>query len=372
MGHAMEKTTLGNSGIEVSAVGFGGMRLPGLDESQAMATLERALELGITLYETGHGYGSGSSQRQIGRATEKMRSEVVLCNKAGIGSAQSPEDIRSQMERALADERTDHFDCFSLWGVNNAEIFERCRSLGFFDELRRMREEGLTRLVGMTTHAQPEEILAFVDAEEMNVVTLKYNLLTRRQEDVIAKLAQRGIGVLVMNPLAGGMVANPGGALKEELDKAGVHPAVLGLRFHTSNPGVSCPISGMKSPQEVEVNVAAGTKAPLTDEESRRVELGQGLLSDLGEDFCTACGYCQPCPEGVGVPGIFTLWNMQRGYGADSYTKLEYLKMREQRHWADYRGRSAEHCVECGECEERCPNSLPIREMLKTAHRELT
>jgi predicted aldo/keto reductase-like oxidoreductase len=128
----------------------------------------------------------------------------------------------------------------------------------------------------------------------------------------------------------------------------------------------------MRSPAEVAENVAAGTRAPLTGEEKRLVELVQKSLEGLGEEFCTACGYCQPCPEGVGVPGIFTLWNMQRGYGADSYTKLEYLKMREGRHWADYRGRSAEHCTECGECEEKCPNSLPVREMLKQAHRELT
>ena len=368
----MEKTTLGSSGIEVSSVGFGGMRIPSADESQAMAALEKAIELGVTLFETGHGYGAGSSQKMIGRATESVRDKVVLFNKASIGGVESCGEIRAQMERALADERTDHFDCFSLWGVNNPEIFESARGLGFFEELRKMREEGLTRLIGITTHAQPDETIAFLDAEDLDAVTLKYNLLTTRQEPVIAELGRRGIGCLVMNPLAGGMVANPGGALAEEFEKAGIPPAVVGLRYHTSNPGVSAPIPGMQSAAEVAENVAAGTRAPLTGEEKRLVELVQGALAKLGEDFCTGCGYCMPCPEGVGIPGIFALLNMQRAYGSDSYTKLEYLKMREQRHWADYRGKSAEACVECGECEEKCPNSIPIREMLKTAHEELT
>jgi len=368
----MDRTTLGNSGIEVSAIGFGGMRIPRVDESEAMAALEKALELGITLFETGHGYGAGSSQKMIGRATEGVRDDVVLFNKANIGGVESCDEIRSQMDRALKDERTDHFDCFSLWGVNNHEIFEGARKSGFFDELRRMREEGLTRLVGITTHACAEDIISFLDTEDLDVVTLKYNLLTRRQEPAIAELGRRGVGCLVMNPLAGGMVANPGSEVRQIFEEAGVPPAVLGLRYHTSNPGVSCPIPGMQSAAEVAENVAAGTKAPLTDEEKRLVEAVQKALENLGEDFCTGCGYCMPCPEGVGIPSIFTLWNMQRGYGADTYTKLEYLKIREQRHWADYGGKSAEACIECGECEEKCPNSLPIREMLKKAHDDLS
>jgi len=367
----MEKTQLGKSGIEVSAVGFGGMRLPSVDESQAMATLEKALELGITLFETGYGYGAGSSQKMIGRATESVRDQVVLFNKASIGGIESRSEIRSQMQRALSDERTDHFDCFSLWGVNNAEIFEDARARGFFDELRAMRDEGLTKLIGITTHAPADEIIDFTSAEKLDVVTLKYNLLTRRQAPAIEELGRRGVGCVVMNPLAGGMVASPGGDLRKAFDEAGVPPAVLGLRYHTSNPGVSCPIPGMKSPDEVAENVAAGTKAPLTGDEKRLVELVQKALENLGEDFCTGCGYCLPCPEGVGISSIFTIWNMQRGYGADSYTKLEYKKIREQRHWADYPGKSAEECVECGECEPKCPNSIPIREALKQAHQDL-
>jgi hypothetical protein len=368
----VEKKMLGASGIEVSAIGFGGMRLPAVSESEAMATLERAVELGITLYETGHGYGSGSSQRQIGRATEGSREGLLLFNKAGIGSAKARSDIRAQMDRALADERTDRFDCFSLWGVNNAALFERCRKLGFFDELRSMREEGLTRLIGITTHAQPGEIVRFVDSEKVDVVTLKYNMLHRRQEGTIAELSKRGIGVLVMNPLAGGMVARPGAALAAEFERAGISPAVLGLRFHTSNGGVSAPIAGMNSPAMVEENVRAATRAELSPAERSLVERVEEALADFGEETCTGCGYCLPCPEGVGIPGILALWNMQRGWGSDSYTRGEYAKMIDGNHWAEHRGKSADHCADCGECEERCPNSLPIRELLKRAHEEMT
>jgi predicted aldo/keto reductase-like oxidoreductase len=129
----------------------------------------------------------------------------------------------------------------------------------------------------------------------------------------------------------------------------------------------------MTSPAEVEENVAAGeTGGVLTQTEKRLVELIRDRTTALAEKFCTSCGYCQPCPNEVNVPGIFRLWNLLRGYGAADYAKLEYQKLREQRHWADFPGASAEECTECGECEEKCPEKLPVVEDLKRAHADLT
>jgi hypothetical protein len=127
----------------------------------------------------------------------------------------------------------------------------------------------------------------------------------------------------------------------------------------------------MCHPAEVDLNVQAGSGQPLSKNEQAMIALVQKRLQGLGEKFCTGCQYCQPCPQGVGIASIFKLWNIMRGYGNTGYSRGEYGKMREGLHWADYRGKSAEACTECGECEEKCPEKLSIREDLKKAHAEL-
>jgi predicted aldo/keto reductase-like oxidoreductase len=365
---------LGKTGIQVSMVGFGGMRFYRTSEEEALATVRRALDLGITLFETGKGYGDGLSERLFGQALRGARQRVVLANKVGVGPEDNADTVRRRLEQSLANEQAGYFDLFSFWGVNRPDMHEALfRPGGPLAGALRAKEEGLVRALGITTHAQPEEIVAFTERHPWDVVTLKYNLLSRRQAETLRVLGERGIGVIVMNPLAGGTVATPGPAVRAMFEAAGRRPAVVGLRYLLAHPGVTSAISGMTSVAEVEENVQAGAvEGPLVAEEERLVAAVQERLKGLGENFCTACGYCQPCPEGVGIPNIFTLWHMLRGYGAEGYPKLEYLKMREQRHWADYRGKSAEHCVECGRCEEKCPNKLPVVADLKRAHEDLT
>ena len=128
-------------------------------------------------------------------------------------------------------------------------------------------------------------------------------------------------------------------------------------------------ISGMELASEVTENARAGeTDGPLTAEELHLLDFVKERTEGLEEQFCTSCGYCMPCPQGVNIPGIFRLWNLMRGYGDARYSKLEYGKMQKGVHWADFPGRPAEACTECGECEEKCPERLAIMEDLKRAH----
>lgn len=364
--------TLGATGTRVSVLGFGGMRFWRRPREEALAVVRRAYELGVTLFETGKGYGDGLSETLIGEALKDVRDRVVLTNK--VSGAKTAADVRRRIEDSLKREQTDRFDVFSFWGVNNPAMHEALLGPGGpLEGLLKARDEGLVGAIGLTTHAQPEEIVEFTRRYPWEVITLKYNMLSRRQEETLAALRERQIGVIIMNPLAGGTVAQPGPQVQALFDRAGLRPAVLGLRYLVANPAVSCAASGMTTVAEVEENVAAGqTDGPLSKTEAELVETIQAALQGLGETFCTGCGYCMPCPQGVGIPGIFTLWNMMRGYGDASYPRNEYRKMCEQLHWAEYRGRSADHCVECHECEEKCPNRLPIVEDLKRAHADLT
>lgn len=365
---------LGRTGLRVSVIGFGGMRFFTRDEATATATVRRCVERGINFFETGS-YGAGRSEELLGKALWEVtrRDRVVLADKATVSEFPDARAVRQALESALRRFRTDYFDVFHFWGTNTPAMHEHILRAGLLDEIRKAREQGLVRAIGLTTHARPEWVRDFVEACPWDSIVLKEHLLYSRNQDVIRLLAERGTGVIVMTPLAGGVVASPGPDIREELRRAGTTPAVLGLRYLISNPGVSSAISGMTTPEEVDENTRAGEDAgPLTETEQRLVETIRRRTSALGERFCTSCGYCLPCPQEVNIPGIFRLWNLMRGYGNPGYSKLEYLKIREERHWADFPGRSSEHCVECGACEEKCPEKLSIMADLKRAHADLT
>lgn len=369
----MEYREIGRTGLKASVMGFGGMRFFKHPEDQAIETVRRCLDRGITFFETG-GYGDGKSEIVLGRALKGHRDKVTLANKAPVSGLPDGKKIRQHLEGALDREGVDTFDVFSFWGTNNREIFDNLKGAeGGMAALEKAKQEGLIRAIGITTHAHPETIVEFAKEYPLDCVTLKEHLLYSRQQETIAQLHEMGVGVVVMTPLAGGMIAQPSGEIRDHLAKSGYTAPLLALRYLTSNPGVTSVISGMESPEDVDENVAAGENAgPLTDTERDLIDYIRARMSGLGENFCTGCGYCMPCPEGVNIPGVFNLWNIMRGYGSSSYSKREYAKMIEQRHWADVKGKSAEHCVECGECLEKCPNQIPIIEELKQAHSDLT
>jgi len=369
----MQYREIGKTGLNASIVGFGGMRFFNKPEEQAIRTVHRCLDRGITFFETG-AYGDGKSEVVLGQALKGRREGVTLANKAPVSGLQDGKKIREHLEGALKREGVHTFDLFSFWGTNTREIFDNLKKAdGGMAALEKAKRDGLIRAIGITTHAQPETIVEFVEEYPFDCVTLKEHLLYSRQQETIAKLHERGVGVVVMTPLAGGMAAQPSDEIRARLAEAGFTAPFLALRYLTSNPGVTSAISGMTAPEEVDENVKAGeTGAPLMDKEREFIDYIRGKLTGLGENFCTACGYCMPCPQGVNIPGVFRLWNIMRGYGSAAYSKNEYGKMRGEIHWADMPGKSAEHCVECGECLEKCPNDIPIIEELKQAHADLT
>ena len=364
---------MGGTGIKVSIIGFGGMRFFNKDEETAAVTIQRCLERGINFFETGS-YGNGKSEEWLGNALWRFcrREDVVLADKVSASDFPKPDKIREGLEGALKRYNTDYFDIFSFWGANTIEMHDHIVEKGLLDEVLKAKEEGLIRALGITTHARPEWIRRFVDKYPWDMVVLKEHMLYPRQKETIAYLGQKGIGTVVMTPLAGGVICNPGTEIQTQLDKSGISPAQLGLRFLVSNPNVTSAISGMTTPEEVDENSTAGEiEGPLSPTEEELVAYIQSRTAGLNEKFCTSCGYCQPCPSDINIPGVFRLWNLMRGYGNADYSKLEYLKLREQRHWADFPGTSAEHCTECGECEPKCPEGLPIMADLKTAHKAL-
>ena len=364
---------IGRTGITASVIGFGGMRFFKHPEEQAVEVVRRCVDLGVTFFETGS-YGEGQSEEVLGRALKGLRDKVTLANKAAVPGLPDGAKIRERIEETLRREQVDYFDLFSFWGLNTREMFENLKGADRgIAELEKAKRQGLIRAIGLTSHAEPDQIVEFLKEYPFDCVTLKEHVLYSRQQGTIDFCRRNGIGVVVMSPLAGGIVAQPSPEIRERLAQSGYTAATLGLRYLVANPGVTSAITGVETVADVEENVKAGDmEGPLTEEEQGLIAFIREKMSAIGENFCTQCGYCMPCPEGVNIPGIFRLWNIMRGFGAADYSRLEYGNLCKQSHWGDFSGRGAEACVECGQCEEKCPNNLPIIEDLKRAHADLS
>jgi len=363
----MEYREIGKKKIRVSLIGFGGMRLPEISGSDAKRTILSAFDHGINFFETGWEYGEGRSERLIGQTLKNKRDKVILANKS-TAYHQGSDEIERDLHRSLRNEQTEYFDIYSFWGVNTRDSFQKAAHPECIDFLLKAKEEGKIQATGITTHAPPDEIIEFADKIPLDCVTLKYNILTPRMEKAINALRQKNISIVIMSPLAGGMIASPKGVIQKYLVDHKISAATLGLRYLSTNKKITSILSGMRSEREVRENIRTVDGTPLTDVEKMTIEFIKKRLMGLGERFCTACNYCLPCPQGVAIADIFKLKNIIAGFGADEYSKGQYWRMQNNPEWSDYHGETADKCIGCGECEQQCPERLPIIDDLKKAH----
>jgi uncharacterized protein len=201
------------------------------------------------------------------------------------------------------------------------------------------------------------------------VITLQYNLLDRQLEEGIALAHAKGIGIVVMGPVGGGRL---GGArdVFQKLLPAVTRVPELALRFVLGNPHVSVALSGMSAMEHVEENLrVASSSDALSREELALVSEQLSRLKAMGDLYCTGCKYCQPCPHDVAISMIFDLYNRGRIYGLWDDARRIYGLLGTLA-WLP--GKRGDDCVDCGECEAKCPQHIPIRAQLKEAHAALT
>ncbi len=366
----MQYREFGNTGIKLSALGFGAMRLPGMrgdepseeNEADSVSFMLRAFELGVNYLDTARMYGW--SERRCGKALKNWRDKVYISTKNW------PHDCAidtwwSQLNTSLEILGVDYIDFYHVvHGMEWANYEGFLLKARGWAEVRKAREQGLIKYVCFSSHDKPENIAKYIDSGEFDGMTVQYNLLNRDNESVIAQARASGMGVIVMGPVGGGKLAAPSQQIQAMLPHPTKSSAEVALRFVLSNPNVTCAISGMNSIEMVEENVAvASIEHPLTVEERRSVEDALNEVRRLSELYCTGCNYCMPCPNEVNIPENFQVMNLHRLYGiTDQAARLYNRLSKPQR---PERGKKAEECVECGECEPKCPQKIPIVVQLK-------
>ena len=330
----MEYTNLGNTGLKVSRLGFGGIPIQRITQEEATALIRKLPEYGINYIDTARGYTV--SEEYLGIAMEGIRDKFVLATKS---MARTREAMEKDIETSLKNLRTDHIDLYQVHNAPPAQMNIVTGEGGALEALLEAKAAGKIGHIGITAH----EIGTFEMGLEMDwveTIMFPYNFVELQAADLIRKCAEKGKGFICMKPLAGGAIEN----------------APLAMRFIASNKDITVNIPGMASEDELKQNVAAACDpTPISEEELKEV---QNIRDTLGNQFCRRCNYCQPCTMGINISFCFTINGYLTRYGLKD--------------WAigRYKGMAVEPnaCIECGMCESRCPYHLPIIEMLKDVY----
>lgn len=367
----------GKTGIQVSSLGFGAMRLPMreingkkvVDEDKAIPLIQRAMELGVNYIDTAPYYCESQSEIAVGKAIKGWRDKVYISTKNPIED-DSAENWRKRLEKSLRQMDVDSIDFYHMWGIK-LNTFETKIDIpgGPMEEALKAKEEGLIKHISFSFHDDPKNMLKIIDSGYFETVLCQYNLLDQSNAEGIEYANQKGMGVVIMGPVGGGRLGTPSEAIQSMLKGKVRSTPEMALRFVMANPYVSIALSGMSTIEMVEENAAvASIPGPLNEEELAMVADMLEENKRLADLYCTGCNYCMPCPMGVNIPRIFQLMNYNRVYGLKDYAKQEYAKLMVP---GNKSGKDAEACVECCNCEIQCPQDIEIIRQLQETNEAL-
>jgi predicted aldo/keto reductase-like oxidoreductase len=327
----MRRVKFGNTGLVVSELGFGGIPVIRLDAGEAIRVLRRALEQGITFYDTAHLYRD--SEEKMGRAFEGCRHEVVLATKTFRRDAAG---ALKELENSLRMLRTDCIDLYQLHQVAREKDWSEVTAPGgALEALIRAREQGKIRFLGVSSHSLSMAV-RLVRTGLFSSIQFPYNFIEMDAEKELHREAREwGLGILAMKPFAGGMIDD----------------ARVAFKFLRRNPDV-LPIPGFDSVERVDEVVSFyGRPNVVTDGDRRRMD---EYRAALGKRFCRRCEYCQPCPQGVMITPAMAYRVVASRMSPRVAVEFSRPAME-----------SVLLCNDCGTCLDRCPYELPIPDMLK-------
>lgn len=357
----MKYKTYGQTGIDVSAIGFGGMRFPDQDDVDACASLVKAAYDGdINYFDTAIGYGK--SEELFGVAFKEMlktRKQKPFYVSTKTGQAE-PDAVRRDLETSLSRMGLDYIDFYHVWCVLSLDSYNERKTKGAIREFEKLKEEGLVKHICVSSHMTGDDIGTMLKDYPFDGVLLGYSAMNfSYREQGIQDAADLGRGVVVMNPLGGGII--PGNPERFSFVRTREDETVVegALRFLINDDRISVALVGLSTPEQLaEALSAVNGFEPIADD---RLAAIRDKLKDAYNELCTGCRYCDSCPQGIPVPGMMDAYNHWMLNDGEEHA-INRLKW----HWgiqpdSEFHGA----CIECGQCEELCTQKLPIIERLR-------
>ncbi len=371
---------LGKTGEKVSILGFGCMRLPIIDgrpdlinEPLATEMIHYAIDQGVNYIDTAYPYHAssategGMSEIIVGNALKDgYREQVNLATKLPIWLINKREDMDYYLNKQLQRLQTDKIDFYLLHGVHR-RFWENLVNHNVFEFLDTAIEEDKIGYAGFSFHDEFEFFKTVVDSYNWSFSQIQYNYMDQDFQAGKAGLtyiAEKGLGTIIMEPLRGGCLTNnipPDIQTLWDESKVKRSPAEWALRFLWDQPEVNLVLSGMSTMEQVKENIKIAEEAypeSLTETEKDLIQKVRELYIEKIHVNCTSCNYCMPCPAGVNIPLNLSLLNDVYIYNNLDKPAGNYFHL-------SARGMSAAYCNECGECEDKCTQNIPIKKYVK-------
>ena len=327
----MEYKILGKTGLSISRLGFGGIPIQKIDKEGTKELIKSLINEGVNFIDTARGYTV--SEEYLGFALDGVRDKFILATKS---MARTKEGMAKDIDISLSNLRTDYIDLYQVHNPNKKDLDTVISSGGALEALFEAKACGKIGHIGITLHSL--ELFEYaLNLDWVETIMFPYNIVETQGESLIKECAKKNIGFICMKPLAGGAI--------EDSD--------IALRFIISNPYVTVVIPGMAEEKEITQNAkSVSNVAPLDDREKEKIK---EITELLGTNFCRRCNYCAPCTVGINIPAVFLFEGYYSRYNLKEWATNRYGQL----------SSVASDCIECGECESRCPYNLPIRAMLK-------
>ena len=367
------------NGNELSMLGFGCMRFTrkggGIDIDKAEKELLAAYHAGVNYFDTAYIYSG--SEAAVGEIFERnhIREKVNLATKLPQYLIGNRAAVDRYFEEELSRLRTDYIDYYLMHMLTDVAMWEKLKKVGILEWIREKKQSGAIRNIGFSYHGNTENFLKILNDYDWDFCQIQYNYLdevAQAGKVGLQAAAAKGIPVMIMEPLRGGKLVNmlPDAAKKAMAESGrGWGPAEWGLRWLYNQPEVTVVLSGMNSMEMVEANCRVASQAQIgamTPADLETIEKVKRAIREKEKVGCTGCRYCMPWPKGVDIPGIFSCWNIMstesRSEGRRQFIKTVGLTREPA---------FASQCIRCGKCEQHCPQSIPIREKLQEADRDL-
>lgn len=369
----MQYRKFGKTGDEVSVLGFGCMRFPLLDddskhidEVKSSAMLQYALDHGVTYYDTAYPYHGGASEVFVGKFFKKTgaRDQVKIATKLPCWMVEKSDDFDRLLDEQLDRLQTGYIDYYLLHALNK-DSWTKVHDLGVLEWAEQKQAEGKIRHLGFSFHDDHETFIKIIDAYDWDFCQIQYNYIDIENQAGMKGLqyaGSKGIAVVVMEPILGGRLVNPPTEVQALWDQAPIKRSAAdwALQWLWDQPEVTVVLSGMSAMEHVVENVKSADMAKVdlfSTAEKALVMNVREKYQALSPIPCTDCKYCLPCEVDLQIPRLFSMFNNARMYNTLDETREHYARMEPEKR--------AESCIECRQCEEKCPQHIVISEMMQ-------